>query len=100
MPVAGREEEIQLLEKQLKLSQSSFVAVYGRRRIGKTYLVRQVYARQIVFECSGLNENNTSQQLENFNLTLNKAYKKNSARPLPANWLQIPFLGFKSGSSE
>ncbi len=88
MPVAGREEEIVLLEKQLTLSQSSFVAVYGRRRIGKTYLVRQVYSRQIIFECSGLNENNTSQQLENFHLTLNKVYKKNISKPLPANWLQ------------
>jgi hypothetical protein len=88
MPVAGREDEIRLLEKQLKLPQSSFVAIYGRRRIGKTFLIREVFARQTVFECSGLNENNTSLQLENFYLSLNKVYKKNIAKQLPSNWLQ------------
>jgi uncharacterized protein len=88
MPVAGREEEIKILEKQLKLLQSGFVAVYGRRRIGKTYLVRQVYGRQIIFECSGLNEKNTNQQLENFNLALTGVYRKNKNNAVPASWLQ------------
>ena len=88
MPVAGREDEIKLLEKQIKLPQSSFVAVYGRRRIGKTYLIREVYARHTVFECSGLNENNTLQQLENFQLSLNKVYKKNIKEQVPSSWLR------------
>lgn len=88
MPVAGREDEIKILEKQLKLPQSAFVAVYGRRRIGKTYLIRQVYAKQIVFECSGLNEKNTSQQLENFYLELGRVYKKKKTGQPPASWLQ------------
>jgi AAA+ ATPase superfamily predicted ATPase len=42
------------------------LAVYGRRRIGKTYLIRQVYEKDIVFECSGVLEENMSQQLEGF----------------------------------
>ncbi len=88
MPVAGRKEEIRLLEKQMQLPQSSFVAVYGRRRIGKTYLVRQVCAKQMLFECSGLHEKNTSQQLENFYLTLNHLSGKNKKNGLPATWLQ------------
>ncbi len=88
MIVAGREDEIQILQKQLKLPQSSFVAMYGRRRIGKTYLIRQVYARQIIFDCSGLHEKNTEQQLENFYLELNKFYKKNINNNIPASWLQ------------
>ena len=88
MPVAGREDEIMLLEKQLKLPQSSFVAVYGRRRIGKTFLIREIYARHTVFECSGLNENNTIQQLENFQLSLNKVYKKSIKDQVPSSWLR------------
>ena len=88
MPVAGREEEIKLLEKQLYLPQSGFVAVYGRRRIGKTFLIRQVYAKQMVFECSGINEKSTTQQLENFHLTINKLFKKNKSNAAPGSWLQ------------
>lgn len=88
MPLAGREEEIKLLEKQLTLPHSSFVAMYGRRRIGKTYLLRQVYAKQIIFECSGVNEKNTSQQLENFHLTINRLFKKKKSNSVPGSWLQ------------
>ncbi len=88
MPVAGRDEEINILDKQLHLTESAFVAVYGRRRIGKTFLIRQVYAKQIVFECSGLHEKNISQQLENFNLELTAVANANKNNQAPANWLQ------------
>jgi len=37
--IIGRSEEIKKLEKFLKSSKSEFVAVYGRRRVGKSYLV-------------------------------------------------------------
>jgi uncharacterized protein len=56
MAIAGRKAEITLLEQFLTKPRAEFVAVYGRRRIGKTYLVREVYARHIVFECSGLHQ--------------------------------------------
>lgn len=36
----GRQEEIATLEKYYFSDRSEFVAVYGRRRVGKTYLVR------------------------------------------------------------
>ena len=40
MEIAGREKEIKLLQRLYEDRESSFLAVYGRRRIGKTYLVR------------------------------------------------------------
>lgn len=52
MKLIGRIEESGALKGLLAKGESEFVAVYGRRRIGKTYLVRQVYADHIVFECS------------------------------------------------
>jgi uncharacterized protein len=88
MNVAGREEEIKLFQKQLLINESSFVAVYGRRRIGKTYLIREVYAKQIVFDASGLHEKSISQQLENFHFSLNSVYPKNKRASLPNSWLQ------------
>ena len=70
MKIAGRKDEIKVLQGLLTQQESSFLALYGRRRIGKTYLVRQVYENQIVFECSGLHQRDLSQQLENFWLIL------------------------------
>ncbi|MFN0036210.1 MAG: AAA family ATPase [Saprospiraceae bacterium] len=87
MKIAGRQEEITILQNLLEKEYSEFVAVYGRRRIGKTYLVRQVYSEHIVFECNGLHQKDFAQQLENFWLTLIEAAPKEKP-PMPNTWLQ------------
>ena len=51
--VIGRNEEIRLLEKFLNSQKSEFVAIYGRRRVGKSYLVEEVYRDKIVFRAIG-----------------------------------------------
>ena len=50
----GRERERKSLMRAVESSESQFVAVYGRRRIGKTYLVRETLGRQFCFEHSGI----------------------------------------------
>lgn len=97
MKVAGRSQEISLLKDLLQKDNAEFVAVYGRRRIGKTYLIRQVYTTNIVFECSGLHQKEFSQQLENFWLTLTEFDKK--PKPMPKTWLQA-FAQLKSYLNE
>ena len=82
MKIAGRKNEIALLQSILEDDESSFLAVYGRRRIGKTYLIRQVYENDIVFDCSGVLEEDMSQQLENFWRALNEFYPQPQP-PLP-----------------
>jgi len=89
MKIAGRKSEIQLLKSLLLKEQSEFVAVYGRRRVGKTFLIRQVYQEEIVFECSGLHKKSFKQQLENFWLTLLEYRTDGSEQlPLPTTWLR------------
>lgn len=51
--IIGRNEEIRQLERFLKTSKSEFVAIYGRRRVGKSYLVEEVYKEKIVFRAIG-----------------------------------------------
>ena len=51
--IIGREAEIALLERLYKSKKSEFVAIYGRRRIGKSFLVSEVYGRRIVFSAVG-----------------------------------------------
>lgn len=86
MKVAGRKEEITILQNLLEKDTSSFVAVYGRRRIGKTYLIRQVYQHEMVFDCSGLHQEDFAQQIENFWLALSEV----NSTPFipPKTWLQ------------
>ena len=47
--IIGREAEIATLERLYKSKKSEFVAIYGRRRIGKSFLVSEVYGSKIVF---------------------------------------------------
>ena len=51
--IIGREEEIATLERLYKSQKSEFIAIYGRRRIGKSYLVSEVYGKKIVFTAVG-----------------------------------------------
>ena len=51
--IIGRNEEIRKLEKFLKSPKSEFVAIYGRRRVGKSYLVEEVYKDKIAFRAIG-----------------------------------------------
>ena len=42
----GREKEIAILKELLTSEESEFVALYGRRRVGKTFLIETVYKRK------------------------------------------------------
>ena len=85
MKLVGRQTEKAIMAKLLTDDESNFLAVYGRRRIGKTYLIREFYQKHIVFEASGLHEKDKTQQLENFWLSLNE-FKK-TKREKPQTWL-------------
>ncbi|MEO0788988.1 MAG: ATP-binding protein [Bacteroidota bacterium] len=62
----GRKKEIEQLNRYLTSAKSEFVAIYGRRRVGKTFLVRQVYSRQFSFQLTGLANVGKQAQLAQF----------------------------------
>ena len=64
--IIGREEEIALLSKVESSADPELVVVYGRRRVGKTFLVRNFFEKQLAFEFSGIHNATLSHQLENF----------------------------------
>lgn len=66
----GREKEIQEFRQAYDSNESKFVAVFGRRRIGKTYLVREVFQDDFAFTYSGMAQASTKEQLQRFYLTL------------------------------
>jgi uncharacterized protein len=84
----GREIEKKILGEIFASKNPELVAVYGRRRVGKTFLIRKEYAGHIVFEFSGVHSGKLAIQLQNFSNSMQAT--AGSALPLavPANWLQ------------
>lgn len=62
----GREKEQQLLKDYVNSEQSEFIAVYGRRRVGKTFLIQQVIGDDYAFYAAGMNKVTMRIQLKNF----------------------------------
>ena len=83
----GRKEEIRVLEEVLATPEAEMVSIIGRRRVGKTYLVKHVYDGRIDFEASGVQNAPLSEQLQNFSLRLNETFFEGAAVLKPANWL-------------
>ncbi len=81
----GRKNEKIILENALKSIRPELIVVYGRRRIGKTYLIREVYKNHIQFEFSGIHNVLLNQQLLNFHLALSAKKHKHK---LPTNWIE------------
>lgn len=69
----GREKEQQLLREALADDNSHFIAVYGRRRIGKTFLVRNTFSERFTFQHAGLSGGRLSEQLFAFEASLSEA---------------------------
>ena len=86
----GREKEIQELRQAYDSGESKFVAVFGRRRIGKTYLVREVFQDDFAFTYSGMAQASTKEQLQRFYLTLkDRGFKGGS---YPNNWIEAFYM--------
>jgi uncharacterized protein len=84
----GRKEESTLLQKLATADQSAFVAVYGRRRVGKTYLIRQVFEDQYAFSLTGIAHIGLEAQLVNFYASLIRTYPELEDKPKPLNWFE------------
>lgn len=83
----GREKEAEILLKALASQEAEMVAVMGRRRVGKTFLIRSVYAQNIKFEVTGLQNSTLSAQLKNFTLHLKKSFGDIVPAQKPVDWL-------------
>jgi AAA+ ATPase superfamily predicted ATPase len=82
----GRKYEIERLEESLKSENSELIAVYGRRRVGKTYLIRNIYEKYIKFEVTGLYGGNQEDQLGVFFDELKRVSTKIQADLKPKDW--------------
>ena len=52
--IIGRDAEISKLKAITESPRSEFLALYGRRRVGKTFLINQVFMNQFAFKMTGV----------------------------------------------
>lgn len=83
----GREAEQTILKKVSESPHSEFVAVYGRRRVGKTFLVKQFFDQKFVFYLTGTANVGMTYQLANFYTAYNQ-YTKVPLSHAPNNWFE------------
>ncbi len=99
MAIIGREKESSELERLYQSGRAEFVAIYGRRRIGKTYLVDEVFRDRITFKHAGLSPIELGQdsairpmklQLQAFYFSLLRHGMKKSH--CPKDWIEAFFM--------
>ncbi|MGB0929619.1 MAG: ATP-binding protein [Chitinophagales bacterium] len=84
----GRTKEKEILRKAYHSTKPELVALVGRKRVGKTYLVRQFFQGKIDFEVVGLQEENKEKQLRNFAYSLRDAKGETILGKVPIDWLE------------
>lgn len=70
MKIIGRENEQNLLWKLRNSKKPEFLVVYGRRRVGKTYLIREYFNNNFSFYTTGVSDKLMVDQLRAFNYSL------------------------------
>lgn len=85
-PLIGRHKEKEDLERWINSDKSEFIAIYGRRRVGKTFLVKKALGNKITFHFSGSYRLTRKQQLLNFGLELKDQFNDQDLS-VPDNWI-------------
>ncbi|MBQ3657047.1 MAG: ATP-binding protein [Bacteroidales bacterium] len=86
----GRQEETKILDKYFKSKKAEFVAIYGRRRVGKTFLIKKHFAGKFDFYMSGTIDAPKSVQFNNFREGLVNAGMTEAKTP--ENWQDAFFM--------
>lgn len=84
--LTGRVPEMRKLALAMASGEAEFVAIYGRRRVGKTYLVREFFGNAIRFELIGMHGVTLADQLENFAIALGQAKGLRESLQPPDSW--------------
>lgn len=85
MEIIGRSAELSRLNKYCKSGKAEFIAIYGRRRVGKTYLVNTFFDNDFIFSTTGIIGGKKAEELESFYTSLKDfGYEKKA----PKSWME------------
>jgi AAA+ ATPase superfamily predicted ATPase len=68
--MVGRREEQRLLHGLVNSDKAEFVVIYGRRRVGKTFLVNEMFGGELFFSYTGIANVRNRRQIQEFALAL------------------------------
>ncbi len=87
--IIGRDTEIGILQELYESPEPQFLAVYGRRRIGKTYLISEFFKnKDVYFEITGMNSGSTAEQLFQFAYAFSRQFNQESRIVPPKTWAE------------
>lgn len=89
MEIIGRKEEIRQLQAYCESGRPEFIAVYGRRRIGKTFLIDEFFHYQYSFSVSGVLDGSPTEQITAFTQALRKIGYQDD---MPQSWMNAFFI--------
>ena len=85
----GREEELKILQEVYESTDPQFLAVYGRRRIGKTYLISEFFKdKGVYFEITGMKDGTLAEQLFQFAYEFSRQFNEGKRIPSPKSWAE------------
>lgn len=86
--IFGREPEIKTLDQLFASKEAEFLAIYGRRRVGKTHLIREYFSDKdcIYFEMTGQKDGHLKDQIDNFIRIFSKVFFDDLPLRSPNNW--------------
>ena len=85
--IVGREQERVLLNEIYASPDPEFLAVYGRRRIGKTYLISEFFKdKGVYFEITGMKKGTTAEQLFQFAYAYSQKFNDGNRVATPKSW--------------
>ena len=87
--IIGREKEIERLKKYIASERSEFIAVYGRRRVGKTFLIKELMEGLFTFRITGKENARVTNQLINFSYAMMEFFGKDI---VPKDWTEAFYL--------
>ncbi len=87
--IIGRKKELEILQEIYGSTEPQFLAVYGRRRIGKTFLISEFFKNKgIYFEITGMKEGSRTEQLFQFAYEFSRQFNQGKRITPPENWAQ------------
>ena len=86
MRIIGRKEEIEQLEYCEGSDHSELVCVYGRRRVGKTFLIEETFAHELAFRATGVESGSMRVQLKSFFQRLKE--HGDPVKTIPRDWFE------------
>ncbi len=90
--LVGREYEQKALQRAFDSKEAEMIAIYGRRRVGKTFLVREFFNKKhcLFFQVSGIHKAPSKLQLEEFKKEIERVFysqQQYTRLQIPRNWM-------------